>query len=55
MRDFVPLVLQISAQNVAKDESAKIADMREIPNRRPADIHPHAGIVQRLKVLDLTG
>src|SRR5438045_4082863 len=53
VRQLVTLELQIPPQNVTKNERSKVADMREIPNRRPAHIHPDLVVAQSLEFLDL--
>ena len=52
MRHFVPLVFQIPPQDIAENKRAKIANVREIPNGRPADVHPHFAALKRLEFLD---
>jgi len=54
VRQLVALELQIPPQNVAKNESPKIADMGKIPDRRPADVHADLARFERLKFLDLS-
>src|SRR5688572_19304895 len=54
VRDFVTLELQITTQDVAKNERPEIADVRKIPNGRPADIHPHFAFFLRVKFFLLT-
>jgi hypothetical protein len=46
------LIFQITPQDIAENESAKVADVSEIPNRRPANVHPHFAFFQRVKLVD---
>src|SRR5215203_886401 len=52
---FETFEFQVAPQNVAEDERAKVSDMRKIPNRRAADIHPDMALFHRVKFLDLSG
>ena len=46
--------LQIPPKNIGKNERAKVANMCEIPNCRPANVHPYRVIFQRPKFFRLT-
>jgi hypothetical protein len=49
MRQIVTFVFQITPQNIAESKRAKIADVREAPNRRTADVKPHIIVLKGLK------
>ncbi len=52
VRQIIIFIFQITPQNVAKRKCPKIADVRETPNRRTADIKPHIIVFQRLKFFE---
>jgi hypothetical protein len=54
VRYLIPFEFQIPPQNVAENERAKVANMGKIPDRRPADIHPHFAFLKRVKFFDLS-
>src|SRR5438309_1085813 len=54
MEKLITLELQIAPQNVAENKGAEIADMREIPDGRPTNVHSYLTGFNRLKFLDLS-
>ena len=55
MRQLIAFVSEITPQNIPEQKRSKIPDVREIPDRWPADIHAHTVIFKRMKFLDLSG
>jgi hypothetical protein len=54
VRQIKFFIFQITPQNVAECKCAEIADVREAPNRRTANIHSHVRAVEWLKFFDLS-
>jgi hypothetical protein len=49
VRQLVTFEFQVTPQYVAERKRAKIADVRETPNRRTANVKPHLAYVDWFK------